>query len=155
MAKKRNPDPKLDALRQHGSLNPNPHKVTDPLFAASDFFDSRDLVQVKYEMVRRVTADELSIKAASELFGFSRPAFYKARGDLEQDGLSGLVPKKRGPRSGHKLRPEVVEFLREAVADDRGVRSQELVERVEQRFGIRVHPRSIERALSRGQKKLR
>src|SRR2546425_12460626 len=53
MAKRNKPDPKTEALRQRGCLNPYPEKVADPLFAGSDFFDARELDQVKYEMVRR------------------------------------------------------------------------------------------------------
>ena len=47
-------DSKGESLRQQGVLNPHPEKVADPLFHDSEFFDPRDLVQVKYEMLRRV-----------------------------------------------------------------------------------------------------
>ena len=53
MAKRRG-DPKVEALRAERSLNPRPGEVRDPSFASSEFFDPRDLVQVKYEMVRQV-----------------------------------------------------------------------------------------------------
>jgi hypothetical protein len=36
-------------------LNPSPERVTDELF--QEFFDPRDLVQVKYEMLRRVQTE--------------------------------------------------------------------------------------------------
>ena len=54
-------DPKADALREHGCLHPHPEQITDEVFLASAFFDRRDLVQVKYEMLRRVRglADDL------------------------------------------------------------------------------------------------
>ena len=48
------PDPKEAALAGARCLNPHPEQVTDPEFLASDFFDARDAVQVKYEMVRKV-----------------------------------------------------------------------------------------------------
>ena len=50
-------DPKLEALRAERSLNPRPEAVRDERFADSEFFDRRDLVQVKYEMVRRVRVE--------------------------------------------------------------------------------------------------
>jgi len=50
-------DPKAEALREHGVLNPKPEAVRDELFQKYDFFDTRDLLQVKYEMVRRVKKD--------------------------------------------------------------------------------------------------
>jgi hypothetical protein len=58
--------PKLDrkelALRQEGTLNSHSEQVTDGLFLTNQFFDARDLVQVKYEMVRRVQNDGQPIK---------------------------------------------------------------------------------------------
>ena len=50
-------DPKLAALRARRCLNPRPERVVDERFARSEFLDARDLVQVKYEMVRRVRVE--------------------------------------------------------------------------------------------------
>jgi hypothetical protein len=48
-------DEKLTILRQSHTLHPRPDQVRDPLFTSgSPFFDPRDLVQVKYELLRRV-----------------------------------------------------------------------------------------------------
>jgi hypothetical protein len=49
-------DPKEAALAEARCLNLHPEQVTDAEFGASDFFDARDAVQVKYEMVRKVRA---------------------------------------------------------------------------------------------------
>ena len=67
---------KRDALKRHGTLNPHPNAVTDPLFQTGDFFDRDDLVQVKYEMLRRVTVDKQSVTQSATAFGFSRPTYY-------------------------------------------------------------------------------
>ena len=56
-------DPKVEALRAARSLNPRPGVVRDERFADSEFFDARDLVQVKYEMVRRVRVDGDAVSA--------------------------------------------------------------------------------------------
>ena len=88
-------------------------------------------------------------------FGFSRPSFYQAQRALERGGLAALVPKKPGPRRAHKLSAEVVDFLQEERALDASLRSLELARRVQQRFGRKVHPRSVERALARREKKRR
>ena len=82
-------DPKVAALREARCLNPHPEAVTDEAFGSQEFFDARDAVQVKYEMVRRVRVADPSLRAA------------------------------------------------------------DLVEPIDARFGVRVHPRSIERALAR------
>src|SRR5437899_3674065 len=103
---------KRDALKRHGTLNPHPNAVTDPLVETGDFFDRDDVVQVKYEMLRRVTVDEQSVTQSAAAFGFSRPTYYQAEADFQRDGLFGLLPEKRGPRRGHKLTPEVLDFAR-------------------------------------------
>ena len=152
-ARRPDPDPKREALRQRGSLNPRPDRVSDPLFAGSDFFDSRDLVQVKYEMVRRARVDGHPVSQSATAFGFSRPSFYHAQGLLARGGLAALVPKKPGPRRSHKLDAEVMRFLQRLRSDDASLRSTELARRVRERFGRTVHPRSVERALAREEKK--
>ena len=153
MPKRPSPDPKIARLRQQGCLNPRPARVVDPLFATTDFFDARDLVQVKYEMVRRVRVEGQSVSGSAAAFGFSRPSFYQARARLARGGLGALMPQKRGPRRAHKLDTTVVAFLRQARAADPSLRASELVRRVDDRFGCQVHPRSIERALARPEKK--
>lgn len=148
-------DPKLQSLQQQGALNPRSGDVTDELFLTESFFDSRDLVQVKYEMLRRVESDGKSITDASATFGFSRPSFYQALSSFQQEGLSGLVPRKRGPKQAHKLNEQVIAFIVETRQQQPSVRPAELVELIQDRFGTTVHPRSIERSLLRHQKKLR
>jgi transposase len=147
--KKPQPDAKEQALREHGSLNPRPHLVTDPLFGDEEFCDARDLVQVKYEMLRRVRVDGRSVTESAAAFGFSRPSFYQAQSAFEEGGLGGLLPQKPGPRRAHKLSDEVVDFIANALASEPALSSSELAARVEATFGLRVHARSVERALAR------
>ena len=148
-------DRKVDALREASCLNPHPEGVTDPLFAASDFFDPRDLVQVKYEMVRRARTDGVPVATSASGFGFSRPSFYEAQARLQRDGLAGLLPKKRGPRRAHKLGTEAVSFLREQLSQEPSLGSAELAARLRKKLRLQVHPRSIERALARAEKQRR
>jgi transposase len=155
MAKSLRPDPKQDSLRAQGLLHRRPEAVTDELFQQLDFFDPRDLLQVKYEMLRRVETDGVSVSAAAAAFGLSRPSFYEARAAWQREGLAGLLPKKRGPHGGHKLTDEVVLFLRSALLNDASLTPTELAGQIEARFGVQVHPRSIERTLQRAEKKRR
>jgi transposase len=144
------PDEKDAALRAARARNPHPEAVTDPAFLRGQpFFDARDLVQVKYEMLRRVHTDGLTITAAAAAFGFSRPSFYLAQTAWQTGGLPGLLPARPGPRGGHKLTAEVVAFLEEQRARAPRPRVGDLVRLVEERFGLAVHPRSVERALRR------
>ena len=147
------PDPKADALRQRGCLHPHPERVTDELFVSSELFDPRDLLQVKYEMLRRVLVEGQSVSQSAVRFGLSRPSYYQAQKAYEEGGLPGLLPKRPGPRRAHKLSEEVVEALRVALAGEPTLGPQELAQLVELRFGLSVHPRSVERALARHKKK--
>jgi len=149
VARRGKKDPKVEALRAARTLNPRPDAVRDEQFGSSGFFDARDLVQVKYEMVRRVQVDGASVVAAAAAFGFSRPSYYEAAAALARDGLPGLVPAKPGPRRGHKLTDEVLDHAEALLAADASLRATDLVEALQIRFGVRVHPRSIERALHR------
>jgi transposase len=153
MAKAKPPDPKAQALHERGCLNPEADRVTDGLFRSNPFFDARDLVQVKYEMLRRVRMDGQPISQSAAAFGFSRPSFYLAQKALERGGLAALVPRKPGPRAPHKLSDEVVDFLEQVLSKDESLRAGDLARQVRERFGRSVHPRSIERALARREKK--
>lgn len=143
---------KAQRLRTSGTLNRNPKRVTDPLFSEHAFFDTQDLVQIKYEMLRRVLQDGRSITEAAAAFGFSRPAFYKARRALAECGLAGLVPAKTGPRGAHKLNDQVMAFVLATKEAEPALDSRDLVERIAAQFDLTVHPRSVERALARKKK---
>jgi transposase len=149
----RRTDAKLQALREAGALNSRPQRVADPLFAQDEFFDPCDLVQVKYEMLRRVQAEGRPVSEAAAAFGFSRVAYYQARAAFVDQGLPGLVPKRPGPRRAHKLSETVLEYLDQLRATDKGLRAKDLAEMVLKKFDLSVHPRSIERALSKRRKK--
>ncbi|MCU0612809.1 MAG: helix-turn-helix domain-containing protein [Candidatus Eisenbacteria bacterium] len=149
---KRPENAKRAALRKCGALNPSPEAVVDPLFQESDFFDAEDLVQVKYEMLRRVRADHTTVSQTARAFGFSRPSFYQSQAAFKAHGLTGLVPRKRGPRQGHKVTPAVVAYLTEVLERDGPTDSLALAGLLRQQFGLSVHRRTIERALARKKK---
>ena len=153
MARQPRKDPKEEALTRHGALNPQPEAVTDPRFAGDEFFDARDLVQVRYEMVRRVEVEGEPVTETARAFGCSRPTFYKAKEALGSEGLWGLVPKKRGPRRGHKMKGEVLSAVLAAKEEDPSLSPEDLAEMVLSRFSVSVHPRTVRRALSRRKKK--
>lgn len=151
------PDPrqtKRSFLREQGTLNAHAKAVRHESFRDNEFFDPEDLLQVKYEMLRQVDVEKQPVSQAAKTFGFSRPSFYQAQAAFQEAGLAGLLPHKRGPRSGHKLTPELMQFVAQLRLAEPTISSPQLAERIAQRFGISVHPRSIDRQLQR-QKKLR
>ena len=86
---------------------------------------------------------------SASAFGFSRPSFYEAAAALDASGLAALVPARPGPRRAHKLTDAVVAFARRRREEDASLRSADLADAIAERFGVRVHPRSVERALAR------
>jgi len=151
----RKQDPKVEALKKANAFNSRAEKVADDLFRQSEFFDAQDIMQVKYEMLRRVREDGWSISRASAEFGFSRSSFYEAQSDFEQAGLVGFIPDRRGPREAHKLSENVLLYIEEVKQNDPLVRMADLIKLIKNQFGIDVHRRSIERAQGRLKKKLR
>jgi len=146
-------DVKLESLSQNGTLNTHPEDVTDDLFSNSEFFDPHDMLQVKYEMLRRVRQDGMAVSKAAEMFGFSRVSYYQIQHAYDQHGLAGLMPHPKGPRHGHKLTETAMVFITECKKQKPSLQSRDLVDQIKQHFGFSVHPRSIERALQRQLKK--
>jgi len=147
---KKEKDKKAEALREKGALHRHPEAVKDEPFLSHPFFDPRDLVQVRYEMLRRHRVDEKAVKEVASTFGLSRQAFYEAEAAFEHDGVAGLLPRHKGPKRPHKCTDEVLNFVEawRQTSPREGVG-----EAVFKRFGIRVNPRSIDRALARRKKK--
>jgi transposase len=137
----------MSALVADGTLNQFPENVTDPKFRDNEFFDPRDLVQVKYEMLRRVSVENASVTDATEQYGVSRPTYYQTKSSFEAAGVAGLVPKKRGPRGPHKLQGEILAFVQKQHVHGEPIRARELAKLVREQFSVEVHPRTIERAL--------
>ncbi len=154
MARAKKPDAKSEALAQDGVLNPNPEAVRDALFASNLFFDAKDLVQVRYEMVRRHQVDGVAISEAAATFGVTRPTFYKAQSALQTAGLVGLLPSRRGPKGGHKISAEVIAFVSDLKATSPELTTSQCLDAIAARFGVKVHRRSLERALARKKKRL-
>ena len=106
--------PKVDAktaeLDRSGTLNPHPEAIVDPLFQNNPFFDPRDLLQARYEMLRRHRIERRSIVETTQAFGVSRPTFYHAQTAFTEQGLVGLLPQLRGPKS-RQIRPEIQDAL--------------------------------------------
>jgi transposase len=131
-------------LEQAGLVHPSPETVIAPLFdGRSPFFLALDKVQVKYEMLRAHLVDGLSATAAAEQHGYSRAAFYLITDAFAEQGMRGLLDERRGRRGPLKLTPEVLKFLGSA---DPALSGAELVAQIEERFGLSVHRRTIERA---------
>lgn len=145
---------KSAVLRVNRTLHTHPERVCDELFTSHPFFDPRDLVQVKYEMLRRVTREGWAVTQAAATFGLSRPSFYQAQRGFGKHGLWGLVPQRRGPRHAHKLTGEVMSCVETIVSDQPTLSMSALAGLIAVRCGVVVHPRTLVRHLAASKKKL-
>jgi transposase len=140
---------KEDTLRKTGCFNNNYENVSAGIFKSSPFFDKKDIVQVKYEMIRAVSKEEGSITEIADVYGFSRKSYYQINEAYETGGLYALIPKKTGPKKPHKLTPEVTEFIDSYLADHKNAKALEISMQLEIEKGIKIHPRTIYRYLEK------
>src|SRR5579862_1849391 len=141
------PETKRKALQASGTFNPRATQVLHPLFQQSAFFDPEDLLQLKYETLRALEVESYPIAKAARDFGLSRPTIYEAQNQFQEQGLEGLLPHKRGPKTAHKLTADVLQYVKDHVVSESGIKAEELARRVRQRFRVKLHPRTIQKAL--------
>jgi len=142
-------DAKSRALRQHGCLHNAPQEVTVPAFCSGKFFDPIDLAQVKYEMLRQVEVEGVSVSRTVKSFGFSRQAFYKALAAFQKEGMPALMSKPRGPKQGHKLTDEILAFIDQQRAKNPKLRPTDLTQIVFKEFGLSLTASTIRRGIMR------
>jgi len=134
-------------LHESGTFNFAAKKLKSDLFSKSVFFDRRDLLQVKYEMLRAVQKEGYSITKSCDEFGLSRTAFYRAQKEFEEDGLTGLISEKKGPRGPHKLKGEILSSLERFRNEHPDKSAHELHTALREKFNVRIHLRTVKRAL--------
>jgi len=144
---------KRKALQASGTFNLRAAQVRHPLFQQSAFFDPEDLLQLKYETLRALEVEHYPLAKAARDFGLSRPTIYQAQSQFRDQGLEGLLPRKRGPKQPHKLKPTVLAQLRELASSQPDSGPKELARALRRRFRVKLHPRTVEKALHAKAKK--
>ncbi len=139
---------KSERLQRSRTLNPNPEAVSDPLFECSPFFDPRDLLQVRYEMIRSHTKDT-TLAAVAARYGMSVPSCVRAKRAFREGGLHALIPERPGPRGPRKITPEMLAFAERYWAMPGAVSVRNLAEMIRERFDVTIHYSSLHRALSK------
>ena len=130
-------------LEASGLLHPRPEAVSAaPFCSGNAFFFAMDKVQVKYEMLRAHYLDSLPVAHAAASHGYSRGGFYVVADSFAERGMAGLVDERRGRKGPLQVTEEVVAFVHAAPRD---ASVPALLESINDRFGITVHRRTIER----------
>ena len=136
---------KQEELRQNGSFNHRAEIVSATIFTQSQFFDAHDLIQVKYEMLRAVEKENRNVSVTAEEFGFSRVSFYQIKKEFDENGIAGLMPKKRGPKGSRKTNESDIEFARSLV--DTHTKAQ-ILKRLREERDVKISKRTLERQLA-------
>ncbi len=139
------PELRQEELRKNGSFNHRADTVVDTLFSGSSFFDSHDLIQVKYEMLRAVEVDRRDVAGTADAFGFSRVSFYQIKKEFDENGIAGLFPKKRGPKGPRKINESDIAFAKNLVTTHT---KAQIVELLREERGVEISKRTLERQLS-------
>ncbi|MGH7335350.1 MAG: helix-turn-helix domain-containing protein [Candidatus Rokuibacteriota bacterium] len=145
---------KRQALQRAGTLHPARTRVRVRLFwEHPEFFDRHDELQVKYEMLRGHFVEGRPVREVCTDFGYSRQTFYVLRTRFAGSGVAGLRDGRPGRTGPVKCTAEVVDFLRARREADPGLSIPDLVERLAQERGVRLHRRTVERLLRRRRRK--
>jgi transposase len=136
---------KHEEMRKNGSFNHRAETVNADIFKINPFFDAHDLIQVKYEMLRSVEKDCKDVSSTAGDFGFSRVSFYQIKKEFDENGIAGLVPKKRGPKGSRKITDSDVEFARKLVGS---YTKMQIVALLKEELGVEISKRTLERKLS-------
>ena len=140
---------KDETLKESGCFNANHANVTAGIFSSNPFFDKKDVIQVKYEMIRAASNGEGSVTEIADAHGFSRKSFYQIGKAFASGGLGALVPKKKGPKGPSKLNPEALGFINDFSEMNKGAKAGEISAALEAAKGVKVHPRTIHRQLKK------
>jgi len=131
-------------LQRQGLVHPHPEEVTAGVFSGGDpFFFTADKLQVKYEMLRAHVVDGCSVTSAAASHGYSRASFYVVAQAFEVSGMVGLIDERPGRRGPVKLTGKIEAFVRAA---DASLSGAEVARLVQERFGVSLHRRTVERA---------
>lgn len=140
---------KDETLKSNGTFNKDSQAVTAEHFQSGIFFDPKDLVQVKYEMLRSVANNESSVSEASKKYGLSRQSYYISKASMESGGIAALLPRKTGPKKGYKLTDVGAAFIDSYMISHPGAKAKEVNKAMFEKTGIVVHDRTVERYLAK------
>ena len=139
---------KRKVLLASGTLNPHPEAVCSELFQM-DFFDSCDLAQVKYEMLRAHSVDEDPVAEVCRQFGLSRESFYQIERAFHELGFCSFLPRKRGRKGPLKLKGEVLKFALAQRKENPAIDPGRLAALIRERYGIEIHRTTVLRGMKK------
>ena len=142
-------DSKKKFLEQEGFINPKPERISHPLFNTLEFFDSFDLPQVRYEMIRAARIEGIPVTTACKWFGFSREYFYKLERTFMNRGYVGLLGSTMGRRPLIALNQEIVNFIVHRKIEDPVLSGEDLRKEIQKIYQVDCSRRTVERIVEK------
>jgi transposase len=136
---------KREFLKKEGILNPNPERVLCSEFQSLDFFDSLDLPQVRYEMLRLARVGNVSVSEACRQFGFSREYFYRLERTFMERGYVSLLGSRKGRRPVIALNQEIVNYVAQRKIEEPGLSGEKLRKEILRIYKVECSRRTVER----------
>lgn len=134
-----------DFLRRARCLHRTPERVKDEQFTQqTDFFDPKDIVQVKYELLRRCEVNGRDVAATCLNFGFSRTTYYKVQQAFFSGGIPALMGKPRGRLKPIKVTDVVRGHLIAEKARNPKLSAREMVAILKERYHVQLTERMIQ-----------
>ncbi len=132
-------------LRRAHCIHPAPEKVLDERFQEEGgFFDPKDIVQVKYELLRSSIVEGSDVASTCVRFGFSRTTYYKIHVAFLDGGLPYLMGRPRGRPQPIKLNELVLGYLIAEKAKNPTLSASEMVTHVIDRYEVEISVRMIQ-----------
>ena len=134
-----------DFLLRTRCLHRTPERVQDDRFTQqTDFFDPKDIVQVKYELLRTCQVERRDVASACLDFGFSRTTYYKVQQAFLEGGLPALMGRPRGRLKPIKVTDVVRGYLIAEKAKNSKLSAREMVETLKKRYHVQLSERMIQ-----------
>lgn len=126
-------------------LHPAPEQVHDERFQEQGgFFDPKDIVQVKYELLRLCQVEGSDVASACGRFGFSRTTYYKVYDAFVHGGIPALMGRPKGRPKPIKLNEIVLGYLIAEKAKNPKLAASQMVAYVMNRYNVQLSERMIQ-----------
>ena len=132
-------------LQRARCLHLAPEKVHDLRFREEGgFFDPKDIVQVKYELLRSCIVEGSDVASTCVRFGFSRTTYYKVYEAFMKGGIPYLMGRSRGRPQPIKLNELVLGYLIAEKGKNPKLSASEMVPHVMNRYEVQISVRMIQ-----------
>ena len=135
-------------LKANHTFNFRNDKVIASRFIESDLYASRDLLQVRYELVRSIEEGDIALDEVPDKYGVSSVTAKRYVRSFKEGGMIALVPEQKGPKGPSSLDDEALRFIDSYIAEHPKASGRKVHEALESERHLGISKRTVERYLS-------